>query len=141
MISLKQVEIFTVNDGTFSQSSLPFDILAGPDGKLSNPICGMAMIANFRNRFFQDLNVEADQERHLFLTGHQDGKVHIWRSDAYIGMLTDYKDEVTCMTRCFEGVAICTWRGFVHLWDQNLQICTKSIELSQLPFQLLSFNI
>ena len=60
VISLRQIEIFTVNDGTFSQSSLPFDILAGAEGKISNPICGMAMIANFRNRFFQDLNVEAD---------------------------------------------------------------------------------
>jgi hypothetical protein len=75
------------------------------------------------------------------LTGHKDGKVHLWRSDAYIGMLTDYKDEVTCMTRCFEGIAICTWRGIINLWDSKLSVCTKSIELSQLPFQLLSYNI
>lgn len=85
--------------------------------------------------------MEIDGHRHLFLTGHKDGKVHLWRSDSYIGVLTDYKDEVTCMTKCYEGLAICTWRGFIHLWDNNVAHCTKTIELASLPFKILSFNI
>jgi len=54
------------------------------------------------------------------LTGHKDGKIHLWKHDGYIGTLTDYKDEITCMSKCFEAVAICTWRGMIHLWDLNL---------------------
>jgi WD40 repeat protein len=101
----------------------------------------MSIIADYRNAYFESLNIEIDGHRHLFLTGHKDGKVHLWRSDSYIGVLTDYKDEVTCMTKCYEGLAICTWRGFIHLWDTNLKNCTKTIELASLPFKILSFNI
>lgn len=67
--------------------------------------------------------------------------MHLWRSDAYIGMLSDFKDEVTCMTKCFDGVAFCTWRGLVHLWDKHLNHCTKTIELASLSFKILSLNI
>lgn len=53
----------------------------------------------------------------------------------------DYKDEITCMTKCFEGIAICTWRGMIHIWDVHLTRSTKTIDLSSLPFKLLCFNI
>ena len=79
--------------------------------------------------------------RHIILTGHKDGKILMWRSDQYIGVLADYKDEITAMSRCFEGIAICTFRGFIHLWDIYLTRCVKTIELSQLPFKLLSYGI
>jgi len=101
----------------------------------------MAIIADYNNAFFDSLGMEVDSFRHIFLTGHKDGKVHLWRSDAYIGLLTDYRDEVTCMTKCFEGLAICTWRGYIYLWEETLKTCTKIIELSSLPFKILSFNI
>lgn len=133
--------IFTVTDGAFSQSYLPFDTAQEEGQQLSPPICGMAIIADYRNAFFDSLAMEVDGHRHLFLTGHKDGKVQLWRSDAYIGVLTDYRDEVTCMTKCYEGLAICTWRGYIHLWDHHLKMCTKSIELAALPFKILSFNI
>ena len=57
------------------------------------------------------LDIPMAGQRHIYLTGHQDGKVLLWRSDQYIGVLADYRDEVTAMSRCFEGVAIATMRG------------------------------
>lgn len=45
------------------------------------------------------------------------------------------------MSRCFEGVAIATIRGFIHVWDVYLSQCMKSIELSSFPFKLLSFHV
>lgn len=45
------------------------------------------------------------------------------------------------MTKCFDGVAFCTWRGLVHLWDKHLNHCTKTIELASLSFKILSLNI
>ena len=65
----------------------------------------------------------------------------MWRSDAYIGVLTDYQDEITAMSKCFEGIVICTWRGNLHIWDTQLTRSVKTIELSALPFKVLSFNI
>lgn len=45
------------------------------------------------------------------------------------------------MSRCYEGVAIATMRGFIHIWDVYLSKCMKSIELSSFPFKLLSYQI
>jgi hypothetical protein len=65
----------------------------------------------------------------------------MWRSDSYIGMLMDYKDEITCMSKCFEGIAICTWPGTIHFWDIHLTREAKTIHLQNLPFKMLSFHI
>jgi hypothetical protein len=78
----------------------------------------MTIIADYKNAFFKSLDMNVGSFRHLFLTGHKDGRVLIWRSDAYIGILSNYKDEITCMTKCYEGLAICTWRGKIYLWDE-----------------------
>ena len=101
----------------------------------------MAIIADHKNNFFAQLNEEYFGQRHIFLTGHKDGKVLIWRSDMFIGVLADYKDEVTCMTKCFEGIAIATSRGFIHVWDNYLMKVLKVIELASLPFKILSYSI
>ena len=85
------------------------------------------------------LNIPLAGQRHIFLTGHKDGKVLLWRSDQYIGVLADYKDEVVVMAQCFEGIAIATMRGFIHIWDVYLSKCMKSIDLSSFPFKMLSF--
>ena len=65
----------------------------------------------------------------------------LWRSDQYIGVLADYRDEVVAMSRCFEGIAIATLRGMIHIWDTFLSKCMKSIELSNFPFKMLSFQV
>lgn len=65
----------------------------------------------------------------------------LWRFDSLIAVLIDYQDEITCMSKCFEGIAICTWAGKVHIWDSHLSRCTNTIELVNLPFKTLSFNI
>jgi hypothetical protein len=56
-------------------------------------------------------------------------------------MLADYRDEITAMSACFEGIAIGSARGFIHIGDNYLSRSTKTIELSSLPFQVLSFGI
>ena len=45
------------------------------------------------------------------------------------------------MSRCFDGIAIATHRGAIHIWDVYLSKCMKSIELSSFPFKLLSFHV
>ena len=75
------------------------------------PICGLGIIADYKNNYFGMLDIPMAGQRHIYLTGHQDGKVLLWRSDQYIGVLADYRDEVVAMSRCFEGVAIATMRG------------------------------
>jgi hypothetical protein len=75
------------------------------------------------------------------LTGHKDGSVLIWKLFQYVGVLENYKDEITAITKCFDGIAIGTMRGLIYIWDNYLLKCTKTIELSSLPFKILSFNI
>ena len=56
-------------------------------------------------------------------------------------MLHDYKDEITAISKCYEGIAIGTVRGYIYIWDNYLLRCTKTIELSSLPFKVLSLSI
>ncbi len=104
-------------------------------------MCGYAFIADINHKYHGALDVESSEKRHLFLTGHKDGKVLIWRSDCYIGILTDFEEEVVGITKCYEGIVFCTWPGRIHFWDINLIGPTKTIELQSLPFRLLSYNI
>jgi hypothetical protein len=101
----------------------------------------LTLVVDDLNAFSGALGLDVGEYGHIFLTGHRDGKVRLWKHQGYIGVLTDYRDEVVAMTKCFEGIAICTWRGFIHIWDSRLTKCTKTIELSSLPFKILSNNI
>ena len=65
----------------------------------------------------------------------------IWKLFQYVGILEDYKDEITALCKCFEGIAIGTMRGIIYIWDNYLLKCMKTIELSALPFNILSYNI
>ena len=67
------------------------------------------------------------------LTGHKDGKVLVWRMFGYAGLLENLKDEVVSISHCFEGIAVATARGFIHLWDTTLSQKQRTIELSKLP--------
>jgi hypothetical protein len=135
VLSTKEMCVLTVKHAEFDFSILPIASSA------QEPVCGMAIIADYKNQYFQDLDAQLAGQRHLFLTGHKDGTVLLWRSDAYIGVLEQYEHEITCMTKCFEGLAICTWAGQVNLWDVHLTKCTKRIELGNLPFKMVNFNI
>ena len=139
IISQTEIAVFTVRDKSFSKNFIPLTEAA--DDTESKPICGLGIVADRTNQYFAQLDQPLSGQRHIFLTGHEDGKVLLWRSDAYIGVLADYKDAVTAMSECFEGVAIATTRGFIHVWDSYLSKCMKSIELSSLPFKILSYNI
>jgi hypothetical protein len=80
----------------------------------------MAIVADHHNHYFGYLDTEASGKRHLFLTGHEDGKVLLWRIDGFISPLVDYRDAVTALSKCFEGVAIGTMRGNIYIWDTCL---------------------
>jgi len=139
VVSLSSVIVFTLRETTFTQSQVPLN--QASDDTIEPPLCAITLIADQRNNFFALMGIELEGRRHLFLTGHKDGKVLIWRSDSYIGMLADYRDEITAMSPCFEGIAIGTARGFIHIWDNYLSRSIKTIELHSLPFKLLSFTI
>ena len=139
VISDDEMTIFTVMQDQFAQQT---QFLQIPQKGLTSPAtCGIAIIADYKNKFFQQTESEVAGQQHLFLTGHKDGKVLLWRYDSFIAVLIDYMDQITCMSKCFEGLVICTWSGKVNIWDAHLTRCTNSIELINLPFKLLSFNI
>ena len=98
------------------------------------------MIADHKNQFYKQTG-EFGEKKHIILTGHKDGSVLIWKLYQYIGILANYKDEITCITKCYDGVAIATLRGMIYLWDNYLLKCTKIIELSSLPFKIISYSI
>lgn len=58
-----------------------------------------------------------------------------------MGVLDDYKDEITAMSKCFEGIAIGTMRGMIYIWDSYLLKCMRTIELSGLAFKIISYTI
>ena len=86
----------------------------------------MSALADHRNRFFKqgnkmsELALQGDENegeqvadtehtlKHLILTGHKDGKVLVWRLQNYIQVLGDYGSSITCLSKCFEGIAIAT---------------------------------
>ena len=76
--------------------------------------------------------------KHLLLTGHKDGKILIWRLQSYIGVLDDYKVEVTAMSQCQEGIAFATITGQVYFWDNYLLKCHRTVDINQMPFKILS---
>lgn len=65
----------------------------------------------------------------------------IWKLFQYVGVLDKYNEEITTIVKCFDGIAIGTKNGYIYIWDNSLLKCTKTIELSGLPFKILSFNI
>jgi len=82
---------------------------------------------------------DTDQSlKHLILTGHKDGKVLVWRLQNYIAVLEDYGCEVTCMSKCFEGIAIATIQGRIFIWDVGLLAEQRVIDINDLPFKVLS---
>lgn len=76
--------------------------------------------------------------KHLILTGHEDGKVLVWRLKSYIAVLQDYGDAVTVLSKCFEGIAVGTCRGQIFIWDVNLLGEQRVIDVNELGFRVLS---
>ena len=103
--------------------------------------CGLALIADDKNFFFHQLDVELGAKRHIILTGHKDGKVLVWRSDKFVGCMHDFEEEVTAINKSSEGIVICTCMGQIHVWDVNLRGKLHSISLADLPYKLLNYNI
>lgn len=55
MISLKEIIIFTVKENSFTQTYLPLD-QASDESEVLEPICGIAIIADFKNNYFASLD-------------------------------------------------------------------------------------
>ena len=47
--------IFTVKQNQFAQSSLSLDVALADKQTLGEPICGLALIADYKNQFFNNL--------------------------------------------------------------------------------------
>ena len=112
-------------------------------------ICGMSLAIDSKNAFYKHTG-EFGEKKYLILTGHKDGRVAIWKFNQFQAILMDYKDEVTCMNYCSEGIVFGTSRGFLYVvstrklslqWDKYLSACVKVLELSNLSFKILSFHI
>jgi hypothetical protein len=45
------------------------------------------------------------------------------------------------MCICFDGIAFATIKGEIFIWDRNLLKCTKTINITEMPFKILSTYI
>lgn len=79
------------------------------------------------------------------LSGHQDGKVIVWRIQAddvhFEQVVKEYKYPVVQIEFVSTGVGIATDDAIINIWDVSMQTCTRSFDLSQLPFKLQSLKI
>ena len=83
-----------------------------------------------------------DQEKtYVVLTGHEDGSVLVWAYLEFQRVLVTYEGSIKAIEKFYEFFAVGTSLGIIYLWDSNLEKCLKAIELSRLPFKMLSFNI
>lgn len=139
VISLDEIVVFEVTSSSFEVHYISLEEAKADTKAL--PICGMCLLADHKNQYYKQQGGDFGEKKHILLTGHKDGSVLIWKLFQYVGVLDNYKDEVTAITKCFEGIAIGTTRGMIYLWDNYLLKCMKTIELSGLPFKILSFNI
>jgi len=138
VLARDEIVIFMITNQEFSTHYVPFDEARGDT--TARVLCGIALVADHKNVYYKQTG-EFGEKKHIFLTGHKDGHVLIWKLYQYVGVLHNYKDEVTAISKCFEGVAIGTARGYIYIWDNYLLKCAKTVELSSLPFKILSFAI
>lgn len=139
VISLDEILVFEITKTDFRIDSISFEEARADTMAL--PICGLAIVADHKNQYYRQQGGDFGDKKHIILTGHKDGSVLIWKLFSYVGVLENYKDEITAITKCFEGIAIGTMRGMIYIWDNYLLKCMKTIELSAMPFKILSFNI
>lgn len=155
LISLDNLIIFVFDQkqNEFKTTYLQFD--QAFEHTQAPPLCAIGLLADYKNAYFKQggggdvlskaiaqddvSGLDADHSlKHLFITGHKDGKVLIWRLQQFIAVLDDYHCEVTAMTKCFEGIAIATVKGHIFIWDEYLLKCNKIIDLNEMPFKILS---
>ena len=85
---------------------------------LGLPLAALSLQIDFKNKFFdKKCEIESELNRALFLTGHSDGKLCVWRYGELLTVLAEYKAEVTCLGGVPRngGVAVGTSRGQVFL--------------------------
>ena len=138
VLSLDEIVVFLMSKADFSIHYMSFEEAKNDTSAL--PICGLAIVADHKNQYYKQTG-DFGEKKHIILTGHKDGSVLIWKLFQYVGVLENYKDEITAIQKCFEGIAIGTLRGFIYIWDNYLLKCMKTIELASLPFKILSYNI
>lgn len=119
------------------------------------PLCAMSALADYKNAFFKqgnprsELAAQAEENdievtdidhslKHLILTGHDDGKVLVWRLTSFINSLRQYDSAVNVLSKCFEGIAIGTKNGLIAIWDVNLLGEQRKINITALDFRVLS---
>lgn len=159
LISLESLIVFAYDASTdeFRQNFVQLEEAKSETTAL--PLCAMSLLADFKNCYFKDGNapgvlggatVEADDAaaldadhtlKHFILTGHEDGRVLIWSLQKFVCVLDDYKVKVTCISKCFEGIAFATADGKIHIWDEYLYKAQKIIDINQMPFKILSSMI
>lgn len=139
VISLDEIVIFEITKTDFNIHFISFEEARADTTSL--PICGLSIVADHKNNYYRQQGGDFGEKKHIILTGHKDGSVLIWKMFQYVGVLENYKDEITALTKCFEGIAIGTMRGLIYIWDNYLLKCMKTIELSAFPFKILSYNI
>lgn len=113
LVVLSLAELIILHLGP--KTSIDYVPLSSSD--VSSPaVCALAIVADSKNPF-----QNSDLKTHLVLTGHDDGSVLIFSAKQFVGTLTCYrKDSVTCMSKCYKGIAIATKKGFVYIWDNLL---------------------
>jgi hypothetical protein len=82
-----------------------------------------------------------DEKSYLILTGHEDGNVLVWAHLEFQRVLATYEGTIAAIEKAQDNFAIGTSHGYIYLWDSELEKAFKVIELSMLPFKLMSFEV
>jgi hypothetical protein len=85
---LKEIAIFFIKKDKYITEYINFEeALDNNIRHLSRPTCGLAIITDYRSKYGSE---NSSEKMHIILTGHEDGRVLIWRLFSYFGILVDY---------------------------------------------------
>ncbi|CAG9335031.1 unnamed protein product [Blepharisma stoltei] len=121
--------LYTIQESELNVSTLSLDASLTK----SHITCAMGQVL-----YNQDPNKE---RTYILLTGHEDGSVLVWAYLEFQRVLITYEGSITSIERFYESYAIANSVGVIYLWDDKLEKCVRVIELSMLPFKLLSFEV
>ena len=89
----------------------------GPDFDRDLPLCSLSLMIDHKNQFYRQTG-EFGDKKPVFLTGHVQGSVHVWKLHNHVGELGNFKSPVTALSHCKEGLAIGTARGNIYIYDE-----------------------
>ena len=81
----------------------------------------------------------------VLVTGHRDGKVYYWKNNdkEFVNprLVFDYQTEIIDIIPLDSGIAVTTDASVIQIWDFNMKVSKKGIDLQNMPFKLYSLKL